>query len=902
MNKISGLLMSTAILGPIAAAATIGLTKVEAATAPQTTTVVINKMEGQGSIDYSGNGEQDSTWWANQTGWTAQPGTTFQAIRIGGLFTKTNGVPELKAKYADQLSSHILITPASDEDGGYQITVVKGTPGTADYLDNKALAKLLTSLEEDAENVASSTNIVTTIKDGSSADSDSDNGVINFNGLSTDKDNDFDNFYAFVETVPGEETTDSGMAVPVILELPRTKDDGKTWFDADNNKLYLYPKDVKSTALLNVSKQSGEDEDDSKTLSDSTFVLFNKTNAISDTTWDGYATSLFDGTKTITDLIGEGKPISSADGYVDSTSSNTNGLVSFTDLKPGETYYLRELNATDNYLTTGDEQKVEISRADGTFTNPIDTTGKTWYVDFATGNEVERSVDDGDLVTSNPNVFENYSTPKVDKMVDADGYYGKQTGFVEKDVPLNPTTGETSIGQTRGDRFNYELVVNIPENIGDYTEFNVIDDLPFQIDLESVHVNVSDATTDQAKTVLGSYQNRAGGPSISGAFSDANYTYTSIFDGYQRSPQRPITDEQGTHYIAGVTGVGGNLGPWYATDSANPEDGQSTTNAWDPATGTQIGGTEILPEGNGLNDITGTNSIYDYLDNFHTVTDQHTDGTINLSFDPQTLQNYVTESGANTLIIRLGVATNGAAQSDIINNNAKIEYKSDTVDGTTPGSLPKRSDTSATFSGGWEIVKTENGVTNVVDGKVTNGLADAKFILRRHFTAEEAAAIGLDGDDTHDAVPADGYLYFAHIDNHDSDDVEMQSDPTDPMGDIYWVSDINHATKHLSGSDGYLQYCGLGAGDYTLIETDAPTGFDLAADRNFTLGSTDTTTGTTGMGGDINGIADATDLNVVNYSKGEFPITGGIGALVFIALGGGLVATGLKVKSKKATK
>ena len=106
----------------------------------------------------------------------------------------------------------------------------------------------------------------------------------------------------------------------------------------------------------------------------------------------------------------------------------------------------------------------------------------------------------------------------------------------------------------------------------------------------------------------------------------------------------------------------------------------------------------------------------------------------------------------------------------------------------------------------------------------------------------------------------------------------------------------------MTGDDGYLQYCGLAGGDYKLVESHAPSGYKLMDDVEFSLGADGTTNSNYINGqpsGVVNGVADADDINVANYKKSTFPVTGGIGMLGALMMGAMLmVASRIKKRNR----
>lgn len=128
------------------------------------------------------------------------------------------------------------------------------------------------------------------------------------------------------------------------------------------------------------------------------------------------------------------------------------------------------------------------------------------------------------------------------------------------------------------------------------------------------------------------------------------------------------------------------------------------------------------------------------------------------------------------------------------------------------------------------------------------------------------------------------------------------------MGDVIWTPVHAWATTHVTGADGYLQYCGLAAGKYALIEKTAPEGYALidnevqlgnetyAHAETFTLGS-DGVGDLDGGTGKIDGKPTADDIHIKNYQKSMFPLVGGIGTL--FAVIAGLLAMGFALLKRK---
>lgn len=104
-------------------------------------------------------------------------------------------------------------------------------------------------------------------------------------------------------------------------------------------------------------------------------------------------------------------------------------------------------------------------------------------------------------------------------------------------------------------------------------------------------------------------------------------------------------------------------------------------------------------------------------------------------------------------------------------------------------------------------------------------------------------------------------------------------------GAIDWVTDINSAL-HVEATDGpmdgediYAAFLKIGAGNYIVIETVVPAGYNKAADQP--VDHTDT---------NENGDIASDTITVVNNSGSELPSTGGMGTTLFYVIGGLMMA------------
>ena len=109
-------------------------------------------------------------------------------------------------------------------------------------------------------------------------------------------------------------------------------------------------------------------------------------------------------------------------------------------------------------------------------------------------------------------------------------------------------------------------------------------------------------------------------------------------------------------------------------------------------------------------------------------------------------------------------------------------------------------------------------------------------------------------------------------------------------GVVTWVTNKDNASVLTTAADSYtVNFAGLANGTYTLVETDAPSGYNPASDMTVTIN-----------GANLTGDA---QIEVLNNTGSKLPSTGGIGTTIFYVVGGLLMAAAivLLVTKKKVS-
>lgn len=117
-----------------------------------------------------------------------------------------------------------------------------------------------------------------------------------------------------------------------------------------------------------------------------------------------------------------------------------------------------------------------------------------------------------------------------------------------------------------------------------------------------------------------------------------------------------------------------------------------------------------------------------------------------------------------------------------------------------------------------------------------------------------------------------------------------------------WVKKIEDATKFTSNDQGQFEVKGLEYGDYRAVETKAPAGYALPTNGgNFTF---NIAKGTYTGAGTIDYVADSAKKDAMQITNNDvtIPQTGGIGTIIFTAIGLAIMASAIiAIKKRQAT-
>ena len=360
----------------------------------------------------------------------------------------------------------------------------------------------------------------------------------------------------------------------------------------------------------------------------------------------------------------------------------------------------------------------------------------------------------------------------------------------------------------------------------------------------------------------------------------------------------------------------------------------------------------------------GQSSSYEFDTDYRSVKEgSGENGTMNLDFKTDLLKGLGElikddTTGHTSVVFKINAQTNSAAQADTdldgtdksINNKVTLNYNPYPNPTRMPDPTPL-TDEAKTHAAGWDIQKVdengkplagagfdlgrrvnENNVENVISQLLTtnnngNVMNEASLIkaadklkLAQDGTPADkvAAATAYFNDQAEELRTAvkngqTPYVWFVHLEAPTTGNQHGELQPifdvmpsNMQMGDIYWTTEQALATTHMSGDDGYLQYCGLADSRYVLTESIVPDGYNKMADQKFTLAGDENSwylqdetkllefplmngdasdNKITGTNEDGSMSGEYLEVENQKQSTSIFPITGGVGILGALAAG-----------------
>ncbi|MCI9450174.1 MAG: SpaH/EbpB family LPXTG-anchored major pilin [Clostridiales bacterium] len=252
-------------------------------------------------------------------------------------------------------------------------------------------------------------------------------------------------------------------------------------------------------------------------------------------------------------------------------------------------------------------------------------------------------------------------------------------------------------------------------------------------------------------------------------------------------------------------------------------------------------------------DITNIKDEETGLPMYYTITYNEINDGFTLSIDvmkliDQTIAEGVTVKVNDPILVEYTAIANEQGLTKISRNEAKLTFSNDPATGSTDeikDNVP---------------VYTAKIVINKYDAKETSKkLSGAEFVLQN---ANE-------GDDLNKY-----YKYTA----------ETETSPAK----VEWVNNIDEATHVTTDENGAANFDGLVPGNYKLVETKAPDGYNLLHEpQNITIDKlADDTVINTATDTEVTELT--LTAEVANSSGSELPGTGGIGTTVFYIVGGAL--------------
>lgn len=763
-------------------------------------------------------------------------------------------------------------------------------------------------------------------------------------GVATFKDLANGNWLFMEDATTGQRGQLAATAVPMFVATPYlqpTQTEGQdngdhTWYDnTEEQAMHIYAKNYSVKGDITVLKKDGETGKALSGVQFSLMILNEKAKAAVQEAIAGGLLLQDDKAKIVSDLQAIIKNADDGSEYLKQQSTGSNGKTKFEGLELGKTYQVLETGVPagyqiqpelkDIYINTTLETADDDTDAGDGIANP---QGDTYTVDNFDSISLDKDIYIGPVAADELKVsgFENDGETPI--------YADSVTGDTYMD-------NDTQYGVSRGGAYSYTINAELNKNVGSYSQFSLVDDVPYQVNLNSwtMYVQVDGKLTPLLQAV--DNQGNVNDHSTNDGIANESVSYDSNLvteDGHRSGVSYKFAE--GAEAFAESLGYTGEFGK---SDAA------------------------LMAQTNFVADhlmhMHGYSGSYEFDSNYHSVM-YSANGEMNLDFQAellQGLQQFISadKTGKTSLVFKMNAQTNSAAQANKdIDNKATLNYNPYSEGTQAPASL---SDTAATSASGWDILKTdEDGnplkgagfnlgrevtpenvekiITQLIGQKndqgqyVNNGnvMSDDTLELlgdKIGTTGDRAAKIAaaktyLDGqaDDLRNRVNNFGgepvYVWFTHLmapseisgtAHGNLQPIFGTMEANMQMGDIYWTTDERLSTTHVTSQQGYIQYCGLADGHYVLSEAITPGGYSTMNDTLFTLaGASDSyyAVGNPGYSADYplinemgtddevtgpnaDGEMEGNYAHLVNEKQKQsiFPITGGAGILGMLAAG-----------------
>lgn len=852
------------------------------------TTVVLHKRETVGAEGagkdaenlYWGDGNLDTSGAFDNWKWEA--GVTFTAFDLGNIISlDENGKPKIATQ------------DVPGTDGKYKwnqvLTAVEGSTapvkqGNADDKNQYAIEFVdqpnfdATDLRAALEKAKVETKSFGATNDKGETTQNLENG----------------NWIILEDIKNGTQPSDSieTFATPMIISLPmlnaKTQDGKTNWFGTDtDSELNLYPKNYTDTGNLRLVKTDGQTK---AAIKGATIAIMQLTDAKKAELETAISKGLLSG-KVATIESELSKYATEGSLKYDVIENAEQGVV-FNNLVPGQTYYVLEIAAPNGYLPNGKLQQATLNRAS-----------------LATGDETIGTDTQDVTVDHRGGKYElkNYDTPTLDKDINVlkpaavtdlvvNGYDADNNPIYDnKNADYSQTfvDNDTQFGVSRGKAYNYTVDLETNPDLGTYSKFGIVDNIPYQVNINSW--TLYGRFGKGGVTTLAD-NNQGLVPLIQAVDPDGDTPDHSTSDGLHQ-PSKPYDADKGTgvsfkFYDQAAANAFDYPGKVYAEGDPNYKqslidqtkwiaehlihmyryNSQYSFDAKNQAVQFDATGDGALKNGKMTIDFSKEFlTKYSSTNKFETLTqDQGVSSSLVFKMNAQTNS----AAQANVGGTNKGITDGEKPQTNMINNFVTFNYNN----GYVGGSMYDQSQTNAV---GWEFQKTDSkgnpvsgagfdlgrlvtkeNVENVIsqlignknNGNVVSDETKLHMADKMGFTGNDAAKITqvtnyLNGQaDVLRKAVADGsetFVWFIHLTaaadaSGNKQPIVDAMDSHMEMGDIYWVTDKRWATTHLSGTDrGYFQYCGVADGNYVLHEEITPKGYKQMDDLKFTIGAND---------------------------------------------------------------